>query len=115
MKVLKERIDEENYNKLIRIKNSYLHKFIARYIELCNPTKIFVSDGSKEAIEYIRKAAIKNGEETPLAIEGHTVHFDNYYDQARDRDGFSFSLNLAKSFPDNTTEPKNKSFKPKTT
>ena len=90
MGVLKERLDEENYNKLIRIKNSYLHKFIARYIELCNPTKIFVSDGSKEAIEYIRKAAIKNGEEMPLAIEGHTVHFDGYYDQARDRENTKF-------------------------
>ena len=90
MEVLKERLDEENYNKLIRIKNSYLHKFIARYIELCNPTKIFVSDGSKEAIEYIRKAAIKNGEEMPLAIEGHTVHFDGYYDQARDRENTKF-------------------------
>ena len=90
MEVLKERLDEENYNKLIRIKNSYLHKFIARYIELCNPTKIFVSDGSKEAIEYIRKAAIKNGEEMSLAIEGHTVHFDGYYDQARDRENTKF-------------------------
>jgi phosphoenolpyruvate carboxykinase (GTP) len=90
LEVLKVRLDENNYNKLMAIKNPYLHEFIAKYIELCNPSKIFVSDGSKEAIEYIRKAAIENGEEIPLAIEGHTVHFDGYYDQARDREHTKF-------------------------
>ncbi|RLF60680.1 MAG: phosphoenolpyruvate carboxykinase, partial [Thermoplasmata archaeon] len=88
--ILKERLDEDNYNKLIRIKNPYLHRFIAKYVQLCNPDKIFVSDGSEESIEYIRKAAIKNGEEKPLAIRGHTVHFDGYYDQARDREHTKF-------------------------
>jgi len=88
--ILKERLDEDNYNKLVRIKNPYLHRFIAKYVQLCNPDKIFVSDGSEESIEYIRKAAIKNGEEKPLAIRGHTVHFDGYYDQARDREHTKF-------------------------
>ncbi|MDI6888065.1 MAG: phosphoenolpyruvate carboxykinase domain-containing protein, partial [Candidatus Thermoplasmatota archaeon] len=35
---------------------------------------------------YIKDAALRNGEETKLAIDGHTVHFDSYYDQARDRE-----------------------------
>ncbi|HDI23625.1 MAG TPA: phosphoenolpyruvate carboxykinase (GTP) [Thermoplasmatales archaeon] len=86
LSVLEERLDRENLNKLMAIKNSYLHKFIAKYIDLCNPDSVFVSDGSERDQRYIREAAIKNGEEIPLAIEGHTVHFDGYYDQARDRE-----------------------------
>ncbi|MDI6856213.1 MAG: hypothetical protein QMD21_05470 [Candidatus Thermoplasmatota archaeon] len=35
---------------------------------------------------YIKDAALRNGEETKLAIDGHTLHFDSYYDQARDRE-----------------------------
>ena len=86
LRILKERLDTENYNKLMAIRNSYLHKFIAKYIDLCNPDSVFVSDGSERDQRYIREAAIKNGEEITLAIEGHTVHFDGYYDQARDRE-----------------------------
>ena len=86
LSVLEKRLDRENLNKLMAIKNSYLHKFIAKYIDLCNPDSVFVSDGSERDQRYIREAAIKNGEEIPLAIEGHTVHFDGYYDQARDRE-----------------------------
>ncbi len=90
--ILKERLDEPNYKKLMAINNPYLHEFVAKYIELCNPDSIFVSDGSDEALQYIREAAIKTGEEMPLAIPGHTVHFDGYYDQARDREHTKFLL-----------------------
>ena len=84
--ILKARLDEDGYRKLMRIDNPELQAFVAKYIDLCNPDKIFVSAGSPEDIEYIREAAIRNGEEIKLAMEGHTVHFDNYYDQARDRE-----------------------------
>ena len=33
----------------------------------------------------IRNKAIKDGEEKKLAIEGHTIHFDGFFDQARDK------------------------------
>jgi len=82
---LKEKIGEEGYNKLMRIDNPNLHQFIAKYIEHCTPDKVFICTDAPEDIKYIREAAIKNGEEAPLAIEGHTIHFDNYYDQARDK------------------------------
>ncbi|MCK4411010.1 phosphoenolpyruvate carboxykinase (GTP), partial [Candidatus Bipolaricaulota bacterium] len=48
--------------------------------------KVFVCTDSDEDIEYIRESAIKNGEESKVAIDGHTVHFDGYYDQGRDRE-----------------------------
>jgi phosphoenolpyruvate carboxykinase (GTP) len=78
-------LGENSYQKLIKIKNPQLHEFIAKFIELCNPEKVFVCNNSSEDMNYIRESAIKNGEESKLAIPGHTVHFDNYYDQARDK------------------------------
>jgi phosphoenolpyruvate carboxykinase (GTP) len=83
--ILRERLSEEDYQKLIKIDNSKVHQFIAKYIDLCNPESVFVCDDSQKDKDYIRQAAIKNGEEMELAIENHTVHFDGYYDQARDK------------------------------
>lgn len=82
---LRVRLGEENYQKLKKINNPKLHQFIDKYVELCNPAKVFISTGSPEEIEYIREMAKKTGEEKELAIPGHTVHFDGYYDQARDK------------------------------
>lgn len=90
--ILRERLDENNYNKLMAIDNPYVHEIVARYIEHCNPEKVFVSDGTEESIQYIRDAAVANGEEMKLATPGHTVHFDGYYDQARDREHTKFLL-----------------------
>ena len=83
---LKGKLDDENYQKLMEIDNPHLHEFIAKYIELCDPKKIFVCTDSARDIKYIRESAIKNGEEMPLAIEGHTIHFDAYGDQGRDKE-----------------------------
>jgi len=74
------------FDKVTKIDNAELQQFIAKYVELCNPDKVFVCTDSDEDIEYIRESAIKNGEESKLAIDGHTVHFDSYYDQGRDRE-----------------------------
>jgi len=83
---LKERLGNDGFNRLMKINNSKLHQFIARYIKLCNPDKVFVCTDAPEDIKYIRESALRNGEESKLAIENHTVHFDNYYDQARDKE-----------------------------
>ncbi len=83
--VLKASLGEENYQKLVRIDNAELDQFIAEYIELCNPDKVFVCTDSSQDIDYIRQSALRNGEESELAIDGHTIHFDSYYDQGRDR------------------------------
>ena len=85
MSTLKSRLSEEDYRKLIEIRNSKLHQFVAEYIELCNPDEVFVGTDSADDIRYIREDAIKAGEEKELAINGHTVHFDGYHDQARDK------------------------------
>ncbi|HDM42954.1 MAG TPA: phosphoenolpyruvate carboxykinase (GTP) [Firmicutes bacterium] len=86
LEILKGRLSEGDYKKLEKIDNPKLYQFIAKYVELCNPEKIFVSASTDEDIRYIREKAIENGEESKLATEGHTVHFDNYYDQGRDKE-----------------------------
>lgn len=83
--LLEKRIGEEGLKKLMRIDNPDLHQFIAKYIDHCNPDKVFICTDAPEDIKYIREAAIRNKEEIPLALEMHTIHFDNYHDQARDK------------------------------
>ncbi len=82
---LKQRLTDEGFNRLMKIDNPALHQFVAKYIEHCNPDKVFVCTDAAEDIKYVREAALRNGEEKALATPGQTVHFDNYYDQARDK------------------------------
>ena len=72
--------------KLRRIDNPDLHRFVSWAVELLSPERVFVATDSEEDVEYIRKRALESGEEKPLATPGHTVHFDGYYDQARDKE-----------------------------
>ena len=88
--ILKTRLGQEDRQKLAGIDNPKLNRFIASYVELCNPDAVFVATDSPEDIEYIRQAAIRNGEEAELAVKGRTVHFDGYYDQARDKENTKF-------------------------
>ncbi len=83
--LLKEKLTMENYNRLIALDNPKMHDFIADAIELTRPASVFVCTDSPADIAYIRDLAIRNGEEIPLNIPGHTCHFDGYYDQARDK------------------------------
>jgi len=85
-KVLKDKLSDDNYRKLMDVKNTKLHKFVAESIELCKPDDIFVCTDSLDDIAKVREMAIELGEETKLNTEGHTVHFDGYYDQGRDKE-----------------------------
>jgi len=72
--------------KLEALQNSHVEKIVEDYVRLCKPAKVTVLTGSAEDVTYIRETAIRNGEEFPLAMRGHTVHWDGYYDQGRDKD-----------------------------
>jgi len=61
-------------------------------VELCNPDKVFVSTDSPTDIQYISQAAVRDGGEAGLAVKGHTIHFDGYYDQARDKENTRFLI-----------------------
>jgi phosphoenolpyruvate carboxykinase (GTP) len=90
--VLENRLSHEEYQKIARLANPVIETFIASVIERCNPEKIFVATDSPEDIKYTREAALKNKEEKQLAMDGHTIHFDGYLDQARDKVHTKFLL-----------------------
>ncbi len=90
--ILKERCHPGHWERLKLLENSQLLDFISRYVSLCNPDKVFVRTDSPEDAEYIRRRAIQLREEQELRIKGHTVHFDGYYDQARDKENTRFLL-----------------------
>jgi len=92
IRVLKERLTEPNYKKLMQLKNAKMHRFVAESVELCNPGSVFVCTDSPEDIACVRRKAVETGEEKKLAAEGHTVHYDGYYDQARDKEQTKYLL-----------------------
>ena len=82
---LKPKLSESDYKKLCAISIPKVHEFIAKSADLCNAEHVFVCSDTPQDKAHIREQAIATGEETPLKIEGHTYHFDGYYDQGRDR------------------------------
>ena len=95
--LLQEKLNKENFDKLMALANDKLHKFVAEAIELTKPASVFVCTDKPQDIEYIRKLAVKNGEEKPLAMKGHTYHFDGYNDQGRDKEVTKYLLAPGKS------------------
>ncbi len=91
-RVLRRKLDAINYRKLAAIENVALHRFVADYVQLCNPDSVFVGTDSPQDIAYVRRRAWESGAEKKLATEGHTVHFDGYHDQARDRANTKYLL-----------------------
>ncbi|HOK41255.1 MAG TPA: phosphoenolpyruvate carboxykinase (GTP) [bacterium] len=87
---LKPKLDEKSFKKLERLNNDFLFDFILNITQMCNPDNIYVSDGSEDDINYIRSMAIEKCEERKLKIEGHTIHFENKLDQARDLENTRF-------------------------
>ncbi len=86
LELLKSKLDDQNYQKLAAIKNERLHAFVADAVRLCEPDSVWVATDSPEDVRHTRQMALKLGEERPLKIEGHTVHFDGMNDQGRDRE-----------------------------
>lgn len=78
-------LDETNKAKLESLNNNYVVDIVNKYIELCKPTKVTILTDAPEDIQYVRDLALKNNEEKLLAMKGHTIHFDGYYDQGRDK------------------------------
>ena len=77
-------MDEKSIGILEELGNPYISSIIKEYTQICRPKKVTVLDDSKEAINYARETALKNGEDRPLKTKGHTFHFDGYHDQGRD-------------------------------
>ncbi|MFW6006668.1 MAG: phosphoenolpyruvate carboxykinase (GTP) [Bacillota bacterium] len=89
---------KESKKKLDALNNEYVNEVVEMAIELCNPDKVSVITDDPEELEYIRKLALKNGEEKPLNKEGHTYHFDGMNDQARDKENTKYLLSGDEEF-----------------
>ncbi len=77
-------LESEGLAKLEALHNTHAMNLVERYVDLCKPSKVtVVGDDSKE-IAYVRQLALDNKEEMKLKTTGHTIHYDGYYDLARD-------------------------------
>jgi phosphoenolpyruvate carboxykinase (GTP) len=78
-------IKGENLEKLEALGNPHVVEQVYRFVDLCKPAKVTVVTDDSGEIAYVRQLALDNGEEAKLNMEGHTIHYDGYYDQARDK------------------------------
>ncbi len=98
-RILRNSMSDEMYRRLMGIRNYELHKFIAWAVDLCKPSSVFISTGSPEDLDYIRRRAVETGEEMTLRIPGHTIHFDSPFDQARAREDTAILLPSGQKLP----------------
>ena len=81
--VFAEKCDQENLAKLNKITNEEALMRIANAIAMTDPDNVFVNTGSDADVQKIRQMSIEKGEEKPLAMKDHTIHFDLAEEQAR--------------------------------
>ena len=77
------RCGQEDVAKLSKIANEEALLRIANAISMTDPDAVFVNTGSDEDVERVRKMSLEKGEEQPLAMKDHTIHFDLAQEQAR--------------------------------
>ena len=82
-KVFDATVDGPNRAKLRKIGNTDAVLRIANAVSMCAPQKVFVVGGSPEDADACRQMSLDGGEECPLAMKGHTLHFDLPEDQGR--------------------------------
>ncbi|MFC1487327.1 phosphoenolpyruvate carboxykinase (GTP) [Thermoproteota archaeon] len=85
IEALKPKLSQSDFEKLCAISIPKVHEFIAKSADLCNAEHVFICSDSPQDKKYIRQQAIEKEEERSLNVSGHTVHFDGFYDQGRDR------------------------------
>lgn len=85
-------MDQVNQRKLELLDNPYVIQRVEEAIVLCQPEKVTVITDAPEDIQYVKELALKNKEEKKLKVEGHTIHFDGYYDQGRDKENTRYLL-----------------------
>ncbi|UCD23211.1 MAG: phosphoenolpyruvate carboxykinase (GTP), partial [Gemmatimonadota bacterium] len=82
-KIFQDKLDADNLDKLNKIETEEALLKIANAIAFCQPDSVFITTGSPEDGAIIRKMSIEKGEEKPLAMDGHTIHYDLPQEQGR--------------------------------
>ena len=81
--LFKQKLSPEHLRRLGRISCEEALLKVANAITLCDPDAVFINTGSEEDCAKIRKMSLEKGEESELAMAGHTIHFDLPEDQGR--------------------------------
>ena len=74
--LFRARCDRETIRKLDAIENEEALLRIANAISMTDPDHVFVNTGSAEDRRRVRIMSLAKGEEHPVAMKDHTVHFD---------------------------------------
>jgi phosphoenolpyruvate carboxykinase (GTP) len=82
-RIFRDSMDDAEFAKIEQITNSEARLKIANAIALGQPAKVLVNTGSEEDAALMRALSVENGEEKPLNIPGHTIHYDLAEEQAR--------------------------------
>jgi len=86
MPSLKNLLSKDNLAKLDALGNPHVIGLVEKYVALCKPVKVSVVTDNSKDVAYVRQSTLDKGEETKLKMKGHTIHYDGYYDQGRDRE-----------------------------
>ncbi len=84
--ILRETLGVDAVARLQALGNAALIEFVTDAVSLLEPEGALVCTDDPEDIALVRAMAVESGEERALSMDGHTLHFDGYYDQARDRE-----------------------------
>jgi phosphoenolpyruvate carboxykinase (GTP) len=95
--ILQQKLTGEHFKRVQAIQSPAFHRFLARFIQHLNPDSVFVATDDPEDLEQVRKTAVSSGEERGLRTPGHTLHFDGYRDQARDKENTRILLPAGES------------------
>ncbi|MHC5008035.1 MAG: phosphoenolpyruvate carboxykinase (GTP) [Planctomycetota bacterium] len=82
-KIFKDKLNPEHLARLEKIKNEEALLKIANAIALCQPDDVYIATGSPQDMMKVRQMSIDKGEEAPLAMKDHTIHFDLPEEQGR--------------------------------
>jgi len=81
--LFRDAMGADELDKLERISTDDALIKIANCIAVCKPSRVMVNSGSEADLQAIRKLSIDKGEESPLAMPNHTIHYDLPEEQAR--------------------------------
>ncbi len=82
-KLLEEKLDGEQFSRIKDFKHPVILTKIANALVMCEPDGVFINTGSEADRRFIREMAIRKGEEEPLPMPDHTIHFDLKEEQGR--------------------------------
>lgn len=93
LQIFKDKMDDDNFSKINRIKNEKVLLKIANAIAMCQPDAVFVNTGCDADRRFIRELSLEKGEEAPLPMENHTIHYDLKEEQGRIVDRTFYIIN----------------------